>query len=405
MFEFILKRQNKIITINKLYTILLISFPILFLYRIGFSTVTFGDFLLLLFNFIFLLRSFLGEKNSFFPNLLPFFIYIIIITFFSDISIETLFRTLRYIFYLFNIIFLVKSHFDYVFGIKIYRFISLLSTLFLYIQIFFYKIFGLYIPGVILNINIIPPDLYNYESVFYSAQVKRFMSFFEEPSHFAIYILGYITILLFFKKKNSKIKKSFIFELLFLSIGIVLSTSILGFLVLIALFCIWFINFLFNTKKNFIKILFLILVLILGIVLISQTTAFNYITNLEIIDKQGGGRFRGYRLLFNLNNSKYILNIFGRGMVNVDYNFYLASYPLMVYYFGFVGLFLFIMAFIPYFKNIQLNISTSLLICVFGISLGSEILLGRFILVFLPLIIKKLNYANYNMNIKKCNGP
>jgi hypothetical protein len=44
-----------------------------------------------------------------------------------------------------------------------------------------------------------------------------------------------------------------------------------------------------------------------------------------------------------------------------------------------------------------MSVSKALIICLFGIALGSELLLGRFILVFLPLIITGAT----NVRIKK----
>lgn len=384
-----LNKENKISTfgINEIYTFFLVVSPILFTYGTGVGSITLSDMFLMIFNVILLFKGLIRGKISVFTNLLPFLFYITILTLTKEFNQDVWMRTFRYVFYLVNIIFYVKAHFNFHFGVRVYRLISLISTGFLFLQIFFYRLLGVYIPGVIVSANLTAPDLYVYNKTFQLAQVKRFMSFFEEPSHFAIYILGYITILLFSKMKNGDFLKKDIIEFCFLSAGLALSTSILGVMVLGAMLSLWMATNLFKNKKNFSRLLLFIFVLIIAVFLISQTAAFEYFTNPSVINRQAEGRVGGYTLL-NDQAKTINLDVFGRGMKKISYGIYLASYPLLIYYFGYFGLCLFIIAFIPYFKRRKMNVSTALLICLFTISIGSEILLGRFILIFLPFIIQ-----------------
>lgn len=378
--------KNKI-GINEIYTFFLVVSPILFIYGVGISSITLSDAILIFLNLLLFYKGLIYGKVSVFVNLLPFLFYIIILTFSYAVNLDVFMRTVRYVFYLINVIFFAKAYFNCNFGIKVYRVVSLISTGFLFFQVVSYKLLGIYIPGVILRANLISKDLYVYGTTFKLSQYKRFMSFFEEPSHFAIYILGYITILLFSKMKHEGVTKKNIIEFCFLSIGIALSTSILGVVVLGAMVSIWFATYLFSYKKSATKFIFFICLFVIALALVSQTSAFKYISNLSIVTKQGGGRFKGYSLIKEWNGNT-LIELFGRGMVGLENGMFLASYPLLIYYFGYFGLTLFILAFVPYFVKGKLNISNALLICLFGISLGSEILLGRFILVFLPFIIK-----------------
>lgn len=382
------KKQKNKIGINEIYTLFLMISPILFIYGIGVKSITLSDMILMILNGALLFKGLIQGKISIFINLIPFLLYIIILTILSEANLDVWMRTLRYIFYLINIVFYAKAHFNYRFGVSVYRVVSLISTGFLFIQVLSYRFLGLYIPGVILSANLMSSDLHEYNRVFQQAQFKRFMSFFEEPSHFAIYILGYITILLFAKMNYGRFKKKDIYEFCFLSAGIALSTSILGVIVLVVMLSIWIGTNLFKRKKNFIRFLFFILVFAIAVMIISRTAAFEYFTNSSVVNRQAGGRFGGYKLVNYLSTDKFE-SIFGRGMVSLSYVEYLASYPLMIYYFGYFGLTLFILAFVPFFMRRKLSVSTALLICLFGISLGSEILLGRFLLVFLPLVVKE----------------
>ena len=380
------ENQKKIMRINGVYTFLLMASPILFMYGVGIGTITLTDSILMLLNLIFIFKILINGKLSISFNLLPFLIYIVVLSLIMRIDSDALLRTFRYSFYLINIIFFAKKHFDYKLGIKIYRTISILSTGYLFSQIILYNLLGIYLPGVITGAYLLDTDLYQYNIVLQQAQYKRFMSFFEEPSHYAIYILGYITILLFTKMRTQSFSKKDIYELMFLSAGIALSTSILGVMVLGVMLLIWLAVKLFYSKKSFVKVILFVFVFFIVAIFISQTSAFEYFTNISIINRQAGGRFGGYSILKDLN-SNVLLTIFGRGMIRNSYSVYLASYPLIIYYFGYLGLFLFIIAFIPYIAGLKMNVSKALLICLFGIALGSEILLGRYILVFLPLII------------------
>lgn len=382
------KRRNKnLISVSKLYTYCLITSPILFTYGVGIGTLTLIDVILLVLNLLLFFRGLLLGKINIQLNMLPFFIYVIITMLFHELDNNAILRTLRYAFYLFNIIFFAKNHFNYKYGVKLYRAVSLISTTFLFIQLLFFKILGLYIPGVILSANLIATDLYDYNRVLQQAQYKRFMSFFEEPSHYAIYILGYLVILLFSKVNINRNVKTFFFEVCFLSLGIAFSTSILGVMVLLAMLSIWIGKNFIKNKKSFIKIIFFIIIFIGVVFFISNTSSFEYFTNRNIVSKQAGGRFGGYNIVL-ADNTNSINVLFGRGMVSNEYGIFLASYPLLIYYFGYVGLLIFISSFTLYFIKFKFDVSTALLICIFGIALGSEILLGRFILLYFPLIFK-----------------
>lgn len=377
--------NNKLINVSNLYTFFLILSPILFMYGVGLGTLTLMDVILIFINLLLFFRVLLIGKINIQLSILPFLLYIVITMFFHGLDENAILRTMRYIFYLFNIIFFTKKYFHYQFGVKLYRIVSLLSTAFLLIQRLSYNTIGLYIPGVIINANLIAYDLYDYNKVLDQAQYKRFMSFFEEPSHYAIYILGYLVILLFAKVNVNSKSKSFILEICFLSLGIVFSTSILGIMVLIVMLIIWITKNFIKNKKSFIKITLFAFIFVGLMVFISNTNAFEYLTNINIIYRQAAGRFGGYEIIQS-NNISISNALFGRGMISNEYGIFFASYPLMIYYFGYIGLFIFVSSFISYFIKFKLDGATALLISILVIALGSEILLGRFILLYFPLI-------------------
>ena len=389
----------KLTTINKkkslfltLYSTILIIAPILSIYGIGISTITFFDFLLILLNVLMILDLLVTNKAKI-PlkklvafNFVPYYIYIFITMIVHINDNEVLLRTLRYLLYLSNIVFFVKTYFNYSIAVRVYKRVAWIATIFLFIQVTFSKILGIYIPGILTNLPLVVEDLYNYDKTFQMAQVKRVMSFFAEPSHFAIFILGYFVILLFSHNiKNTK-KSNFFFESIFLSIGIILSTSILGVIVMTFMWSLWLVC---NFKKFFLKpymLLFLPLIFLILYYLLIDTTALQYITNPSVFQRQFEGRFEGYHFLSSINQSLGE-KIFGHGMTKIDMNVYLPSYPILIFYFGYTGFILYMAAFLSYIFKPRNNVTTAILICMLIISLASEILVGNFIVIYFSLII------------------
>lgn len=371
--------------LSELYTFTIIMAPILCIYGIGISTITFLDFLLIVLNILMIIDLLYRKKLSIFVNLIPFCIYICITALFNIYDSEVILRTFRYLFYILNVIIFVPNYFKYYLGIKIYKIVAWVSTVFLFIQIISNKILGIYIPGVLPNIHLVDADLYNYNEVFQMAQVKRVMSFFAEPSHYAIFILGYFVITLFYRNKTSTFKGK-LCEAAFLSLGIILSSSILGMVVMLVMWAIWII---FNFKKFILKpymILLMLLMIFVLYILLIDTSAVQYMTNSTVIERQSAGRFSGYEFLRSSNISLGE-KIFGQGMTKEGMSVYLASYPILIFYFGYIGLILCIGTFLPYISKFKNNEATALLICMLGISIGSEILVGNFILIFFSFVI------------------
>lgn len=396
MIQYNIKEINIGNTLKKLYSTILIMAPILCIYGIGISTITFFDFLLFSLNIIMMFQLLLIGKIKIFLNIIPYGIYVFTTMIFNIYDSELVLRSLRYIFYILNIIVFVKNYFDYDIGVKVYRIVARISTIFLMIQIISNKLLGIYLPGVITSLPLVDTDMLNYSEVFQMSQVKRCMAFFAEPSHYAIFILGYFSIILFDKNRRHNISK-LLFESIFLSIGIVLSTSILGVAVMI---CIWIIWLIFNYREFISKPYMLIIIIALFSILymlLSDTTAFKYVTDSSVIERQSSGRFDGYSFI----NSDYITpvqKIFGQGMTKKGMDVYLPSYPIIIFYFGYIGLILLISSFIPYILRLKYSTTLHLLICMFAISIGSEILVGNFIMIFFPLIISSTNQKNHELD-------
>lgn len=366
------------------FTFLMIYAPLLFMYSSGISGLTILDVLLLLFNITFLFQVILKKKVriSVLYSMLPIIIYLSVWLVISINSLSTVLRTLRYLFYLLQIYLYNKGYFDSYLGINLYKNMSLFSSLYIYIQVFIKKFYNFYLPGTIPGIKLMQEDLKNYTA-------QRPLSLFEEPSHFAIYVLGYFTILLFQKEK---ITLKIFCRIILLTIAIFLSSSFLGIIVLCILVFVKIMKSFFkniiNGKINLgyflIFLIFLIFILAGGGILRS-TKAFKYLSDVDILIKQASGRFEGYCHYFSLKNN-LVQYIFGRGMVGMPEGVYYSSYILILYYFGFIGLLLFMFTILFNFKVKDFDKFSALIICLLGLGIGSELILGRFILLYYPLI-------------------
>lgn len=363
------------------FTFLMIYAPLLFMYSSGIKGLTLLDISLLIFNIFFILNGVIKKKIKLKPivYLSPLIIYLSFWVLISLNSQDTLMRALRYLFYISQIYLYFNTYFEYSLGIKLYRNMSIFASLYLYIQVIIRKFYNFYLPGVIPGIPLMEEELRAYSA-------QRPMSFFEEPSHFAIYILGYITILLFEKKKMT-LKNFWIVSIL--SVSIFLSSSFLGIIVLFILILIKIIQSIIeNIVKRKVNIKYIVIFLIcilIGTLSLKNTKAFEYLSNVEVLLKQASGRFEGYYHYANLK-SDIIQKIFGRGMIGMPDGLYYPSYILIIYYFGYIGLALFLFVILFNFRIKKFDKFSALIICLLGLGIGSELILGRFILLYYSII-------------------
>jgi hypothetical protein len=141
----------------KIFTFTMISYPILILYSINIGSVSLADLILIIQFPVLLYEIFLNNKKpiSFFISI-PFVVYIayIIIQLFFVILIHNsmnniIFRTLRYVFFLFTVCFLSKKYFNFEYGIKVYKYITLFSVCFIIFQMIIFFTTRKYIQGYI----------------------------------------------------------------------------------------------------------------------------------------------------------------------------------------------------------------------------------------------------------------
>lgn len=114
--------------------------------------------------------------------------------------------------------------------------------------------------------------------------------------------------------------------------------------------------------------------------------------------KSTSDRFAGYSLLTQSTDLSLIL--FGRGMQTLTGE-YLSGYMRLYYYFGIIGLLLFLITiFSGYLKHSN---AIKILIWLFIIlNIGTEVALGPFLLLFASFIITNDENRHCNLKLQRC---
>lgn len=371
---------------RKVFTIVAIFAPILSLYAVNIATLSFFDvILLLLFAFYFIV----DRKIKINRDLLNYSLVIIALLFFAllflDVdAFDVTFRTLRYVFYLLVIALFSSRHFDVAFGEKVYRFLSVFGSLFLWLQLIVLKIWKVYIPGFFTKLPLIRIEMLwhatNYQDRFTLGPRPR--SIFSEPQIFATFVSGYIVILLF-KEKKSRMDKII---LVFLNISVVASLSSTG---IVSLAVVWIYYFYVQFKKGrYNKVLFVCFIGLAAVVAVLPTL---YESKLIFASHSINERLSWYEVIFN-NKENVISFIFGHGMVDIQANdiAFLPSLLRVYYYYGVIGIVVLTILFINFYKNCKEEYK-GLVVLSAVLLLGTVDFFGIMIFVSLPFIISEYN--------------
>ena len=248
---FIINNYRK--NISLMFTISIVLMPILNSYVSPIRVLGLGEFLLILILPIMLIYIIINNIRFYFSEYWLYIIYGIFSTYFVVLLNKISFsevnnRLFRNIFYAFIIFVLGQIFFDFELGSKIYKYVVLLACIFLILQLLSYILFDVIIPwklpGIDFNINISMEEYFNKYKTSY-----RPTSFFTEPAHFVQYCTPYLAIILFKKIKLTKLDFMLSF---FITIIILTSTSVNGFIFILVIWGLWsFYNlFIYNKRKN-----------------------------------------------------------------------------------------------------------------------------------------------------------
>lgn len=388
-------------TLSTIYTIAVFLVPVLSQYAIGpldLDVVVMGIlFLIILFN-----HSVNIQNNQ---GIVLLLCYIVFITFINLLvgklyatSMEILLRLVKYALYLaMTMFFGVNQLITYEKGIKIFRIVAFCATTYLILQAIFYYAAGIVLPNTIGG---------NTNTIIGGEEVGRLRSFYSEPSVMAYCNLPFVCCALFGEKYGKKDTR--ILDAIYVSFGIVLSTSGQGIACAAFLWASWVVRNIVLGKIKLKQILTVAaIVLLLRVLYVSGILKFA-VDRMTNTDEHGAisARASGYetwkllnpfQLLFGAGYGNYVtLNVYNLD-VPYDYVNY-SSLAENVFVIGIVGsLFLYIILFHGFLKGNLRAKMIFLLIIVLGFS-GCP--LGA---IFIPIYLSFLFISSEKESTKLIN--
>lgn len=295
--------------------------------------------------------------------------------------------------------------------LKLYIRLSFLFSIFLIIQFVAFVFLGIEIPGVVSFLPLYEEETTN--GIIETFSFIRLSSVFKEPSHFALFVVPSVSIII----NNSRYKP--LFKGLFLgiiTIAIILSTSGNGIIMLAISYLLYPISNMFKKRNfSFKRIVLLAIIVTLGIYLYKSSSLISDITQNMFVNENGGNSKASYRIyrgfqLFSDVPSKY--HFFGIGWKNAEV-FLKAQYPsiyssyvsestfdyfnsiaAILLYSGYFGALLFIGFIRKLIKECRTNTSRAIIILLLVSMFSSSIFMTDQWLLYLGLI-----YATSNKNL------
>lgn len=269
---------------------------------------------------------------------------------------------------------------------KWYIYFAILTTVYIVVQAFFAYFFKLFLPAKILPIDLYEPAFFNTNQYFIKYGSIKLQSVFSEPAQYAVFIIPALCIALFDKSlgKTSNLKLAML-----LSLGLVLSTSANG----IVLMGFTWTFYLYNKNRSgFLKILkaifFLAILFLVALQFeIIQSSLENlFIPTTALTSKADYRIYRGFSIFLQM---PLFYKIFGVGVNNAsdfinNYNIvtkydvtwisvteYFNNITTILIYSGAIGGLLFFIQLLVMHKN-MINTGKIILICFVALCFSSS---------------------------------
>lgn len=393
----------------KVYTVLIALLPILSIYASGVPGINLGELFLVAFFVYSLVFVKKGSFNSYtHVTILIFFggyvIFSTLISMFFDSSQinDVMVRTIRFCFYIFVIFYLSRKFFSLNYAIKIIKYVSIAGTFYIIIQNISYHFFGIILKGFLPFVPVYTSlyETYDYAAL-YEMIFYRPTSFFLEPAHYAQYVL--IGLLVFLFKEEFNLKN--IISSVFITSGILLSTSGQGLIITTLIWFVYMLDLLFTKRQIRKKRLFgigfpIIPLMVLPFLLRSEVIQNNISrilsggTNTAV-----GSRGQGY-LTFIMDDSIYI-KLFGAGFGNTPYGVWFAGFSYILYCLGIVGFLFLLGIFLKYYIKANSKFIKMLIFVCCMLSVSAEIINSYWIVFMFSLICYNSKLVPY----KKASKP
>lgn len=352
-----------------------------------FPGISFGEIILVLFWFVFLLKKGVPIDTKYSIYLLVFVGYVFfsfaIVSFYGFTTKDVLFRSIRFSFYYLTVVLWTKEYLDinvFFKWMKVVIYTTFVFIVFQYVMFYYMnKVVMGYIPGFKLSQEV-------YENSDWTKKYTAFFrasSLFYEPAHLCQYYFIYLVYALFKKKDKS------IIEVLITTSGIILSTSGQGIIIASTIWGCYFIKnwFVSRKRKDPLYTIVQIIVVIIVVILVVNTSVFqNTISRLSRNDEQSASyaRLNVYTYLFE--DLKGLLLVFGRGFGSIPKEgVFVPGLAYTIYGSGIIGLFLIILHFLKSF--IKGDVFGRMITVVFAVLLlGSSIFMNLIGILYLAIM-------------------
>ena len=272
--------------------------------------------------------------------------------------------------------------------LKLLRGLTLFVAGYAMLQALIFYLFGVKLINVIGDVNgdlALTSALGEYETMY------RPPSIFVEPSHASYFMVPYLCYVLFCKpSSDDMINKKRFREAIFVSLGILFTTSGQGLTVLAACWGIWFLR----TAKNldFKKILIFVCAFVYLLYNFDFSSTINRVTTKEhmsAVEARQGGYF-----LFEQLSDAY--KFFGTGFGNYDDHVYYSSFAEILFCTGYIGLFFVLLLFLSPLLKGQMFQKVLAVSCVLLMA-GGGIYTASYLCLYIPLLVykcwDKVNFA------------
>lgn len=242
---------------------------------------------------------------------------------------DVLFRTLRYVFFLLVLAVLIPNFFQEESAQKVMKMVAMAATGYLFLQRGILVFTGNYLPGYLPGLSLSRPEMAEHATVLFQYD-PRPRSIFEEPSHYAFYVLLVMAMLL----GKRVLQKRDAWLLLFLAFGIIFSASSTGIIAMAALFFVWM--FLSGGKKRRKGLLLALLFLPFAGMIVIRIPTFQIFLERMAKGASSSQHLGAYAVLFTLKQNLFSVFL-GNGMIDTTTYGFLPSYCRIYYYYGIFG--------------------------------------------------------------------
>lgn len=275
------------------------------------------------------------------------------------------FRIIRYAMLFVFTFFMAHVFFDYDYGVKIYRFVTVFASIYVIAQVVSANFFSYALKGYLSFLPIRSQNLI--EANF----LRRYYSIFEEPGYYGMFASGYLIISLFSKRKEVSI-------ILLVAVASLLTTSTTAIVTLVFTFGV----FLFSKTKKVdfrkykwekkLKLIVVILGVLAAFIFVNSP---QYSTVIYRLTKETStaDRFVGYNTFFeDFSSISCMQKLFGNAMQEYS----ISGYAAIVLAFGIIGTTIILLIMVICFFNTH-KIGKLLLLLFMFINIGNVEFLGN----------------------------